>query len=70
MDTKKSTKHTIKGFSIGLAFIGLALLFSFIFLSGIDVKAQTMQQERVQDRRENRQERREDRQDACQGGYA
>ncbi len=64
MNTNKTPKRTIKGFGIGLA-----LLFSFMLLSGIDVNSQTMRQERRQDRREDRQERREDRRDARQDGY-
>src|SRR4028118_675803 len=64
MNTKKSTKRTIKGLGIGLG-----LLFSFTLLPGTDVNAQTPRQERREDRREERQDRREDRRDARQDGY-
>jgi flagellar biosynthesis/type III secretory pathway protein FliH len=68
MNTNKSTKRTIKGLGIGLA-----LLFSFMLLPGIDVNAQIIRQDRRQDRREDRQDRRQDRRDdrrdARQDGY-
>ena len=62
-----STKRTIKGMGISLA-----LLFSFMLLSCLDVSAQYTQdrrQRRIEDRRDRREDRRDDRRDARRDGY-